>query len=105
VALGGRAEELANQDSGRDQVLADDLLDSDVQIALNALPADFRVAVVLCDVESLGHEQIAAMLGIRLGTVRSRVYRGRAQLRAMLAERAPPPYTTIRLTPALGIET
>jgi len=64
-------------------------LDDDVQAALDALAPDFRAAVVLCDIEGLTYEEIAATLGIKLGTVRSRIHRGRAQLRDALAHRAP----------------
>ena len=63
--------------------------DHDVQAALDALSPEFRAAVVLCDVEGLSYEEIAATLGIKLGTVRSRIHRGRAQLRDALAHRAP----------------
>jgi RNA polymerase sigma-70 factor (ECF subfamily) len=66
-------------------------LDDDVQAALDALSPDFRAAVVLCDIEGLTYEEIAATLGIKLGTVRSRIHRGRAQLRDALAHRAPRP--------------
>ena len=48
-----------------------------------------RVAVVLCDVEGMSYEEISEVLGIKLGTVRSRIARGRAQLRDALAHRAP----------------
>ena len=54
-----------------------------------ALPPDFRAAVVLCDVEGLTYEEIAEILGAKLGTVRSRIHRGRALLRRALAHRAP----------------
>lgn len=64
-------------------------LDYDVQRALGALPPDFRAAVVLCDLEGLSYEEVAATLGIKLGTVRSRIHRGRALLRQSLAHRAP----------------
>ena len=64
-------------------------LDQDVQKALDALPPEFRAAVVLCDMEGLSYEEIAVTLGIKLGTVRSRIHRGRAQLRGALAHRAP----------------
>jgi RNA polymerase sigma-70 factor (ECF subfamily) len=64
-------------------------LDQDVQRALDALPPEFRAAVVLCDMEGLSYEEIAVTLGIKLGTVRSRIHRGRAQLRQALAHRAP----------------
>ena len=65
-------------------------LDSDVQDALRALPPDYRAAVVLCDIEGFSYEEIAATLGVKLGTVRSRIHRGRAQLRAALAHRQRP---------------
>ena len=60
-----------------------------MQAALDALPPDFRVAVVLCDIEGLTYEEIADLLGIKLGTVRSRIHRGRAALRESLAHRTP----------------
>ena len=63
--------------------------DDDVQSALDALPPDFRAAVVLCDLEGLTYEEIAATLGIKIGTVRSRIHRGRTQLRVALAHRDP----------------
>jgi RNA polymerase sigma factor (sigma-70 family) len=64
-------------------------LDYDVQHALDVLPPDFRAAVVLCDIEGLSYEEIAATLDVKLGTVRSRIHRGRALLRAELAHRRP----------------
>ncbi len=64
-------------------------LDHDVQRALDALAPEFRAAVVLCDIEGLSYEEIALTLGVKLGTVRSRIHRARAQLRASLAHRAP----------------
>jgi RNA polymerase sigma factor (sigma-70 family) len=65
-------------------------LDADIQAALEALPPEFRAAVVLCDIEGLSYEEIAATLGVKLGTVRSRIHRGRSQLREALAHRMPP---------------
>ena len=64
-------------------------LDNDVQRALSALPPQFRAAVVLCDIEGLSYEEIALTLGVKIGTVRSRIHRGRAMLRESLAHRAP----------------
>jgi RNA polymerase sigma-70 factor (ECF subfamily) len=63
----------------------------DLQAALAALPDDFRVAVVLRDVEDLDYADIAATLGVPIGTVRSRIARGRAALAAALGNRAPAP--------------
>jgi len=64
-------------------------LDVDVQRALEDLPPDFRAAVVLCDLEGLSYEEVAAVLGVKLGTVRSRIHRGRSLLREKLAHRNP----------------
>lgn len=64
-------------------------LDADVQRALAALPPQFRAAVVLCDIEGLSYEEIALTLGVKIGTVRSRIHRARALLRESLAHRAP----------------
>jgi RNA polymerase sigma-70 factor (ECF subfamily) len=64
-------------------------LDTDVQAALEALAPEYRAAVVLCDIEGLSYEEIAATLGVKLGTVRSRIHRGRAQLRTALDHRRP----------------
>jgi RNA polymerase sigma-70 factor (ECF subfamily) len=72
-----------------DAQVSDRLFDDDVEAALAALPPDFRAAVVLCDIEGLTYEEIADVLGLKLGTVRSRIHRGRAMLRRGLAHRAP----------------
>jgi RNA polymerase sigma factor (sigma-70 family) len=64
-------------------------LDTDVQAALEALAPAYRAAVVLCDIEGLSYEEIAGTLGVKLGTVRSRIHRGRAQLRTALDHRRP----------------
>jgi RNA polymerase sigma-70 factor (ECF subfamily) len=69
--------------------LSDADLDHDVAAALAALAPDFRAVVVLCDIEGLSYEEIAAVLEVKIGTVRSRIHRGRAQLRAALAHRRP----------------
>jgi RNA polymerase sigma-70 factor (ECF subfamily) len=85
------ATRMASREPGPEQVFADGQFDDDVQRALDALTPEFRAAVVLCDIEGLSYEEIAATLGIKLGTVRSRIHRGRAQLREALAHRAPQP--------------
>ena len=72
-----------------DTALADQHFDADIEAALAALPPDFRAAVVLCDVEGLSYEEIADVLDLKLGTVRSRIHRGRTMLREALAHRAP----------------
>ena len=67
-----------------DEALAAQVLPADVQAALDALPEDFRVAVVLCDVAGLSYHEIGEAVGVPLGTVRSRIHRGRALLREAL---------------------
>ena len=64
-------------------------LDDDILEALAELPPEYRAAVVLSDIEGLSYEEIAVTLGIKLGTVRSRLSRARARLRESLAHRAP----------------
>ena len=83
------SERLPGRERSPEQVYHDSHLDPDVQRALDGLHPDFRVAVVLCDIEGLSYEEIATTLGIKLGTVRSRIHRGRLQLREALRHRAP----------------
>lgn len=64
-------------------------LDLDIVAALEDLPAEYRAAVVLCDIEGLSYTEIAQVLDVKLGTVRSRIHRGRAQLRSALDHRRP----------------
>ncbi|HEX8002261.1 MAG TPA: RNA polymerase sigma factor SigE [Mycobacteriales bacterium] len=78
------AERVAGSAPSPATEIDDRLFDPDVQRALDALTPEFRAAVVLCDIEGLSYEEIAATLGIKLGTVRSRIHRGRAQIRAAL---------------------
>ena len=63
-------------------------LSDDIQAALATLPEEFRVPVVLCDVADQSYEQIARALGVPVGTVRSRIHRGRRMLRSLLTEGA-----------------
>jgi RNA polymerase sigma-70 factor (ECF subfamily) len=76
-----------------EQIVLAHHLDGDVQRALDALPPQFRAAVVLCDIEGLTYDEVAEALDIKLGTVRSRIHRGRALLRESLEHRAPKPTT------------
>ncbi|MDX6222014.1 MAG: hypothetical protein QOD91_1068 [Frankiales bacterium] len=83
------AERIRGREATPAQIYDDAHLDHDVQTALDALLPEYRAAVVLCDIEGLSYEEIADVLDIKLGTVRSRIHRGRSQLRAALAHRAP----------------
>ncbi|HVU73116.1 MAG TPA: RNA polymerase sigma factor SigE [Mycobacteriales bacterium] len=92
-ALPEDAERVVSRGPSPEQAVADAGLEGDIETALMALAPEFRAAVVLCDLEQLSYEEIAATLGIKLGTVRSRIHRGRSQLREALAHRAPRPAT------------
>jgi len=61
-----------------------ELLGDEVTLALQSLPDDFRTVVILCDIEELTYEEIAEFLNCPIGTVRSRLHRGRKQLQAQL---------------------
>jgi RNA polymerase sigma-70 factor (ECF subfamily) len=81
------AQRLPGNEASPAQAWDETHLDGDIQAALQALPPDYRAAVVLCDIEGFSYEEIAATMGVKLGTVRSRIHRGRAQLRIALAHR------------------
>jgi RNA polymerase sigma-70 factor (ECF subfamily) len=80
-------DRLADGGPGPEEVFSQTHLDPDLQAALDELAPEFRAAVVLCDVEGLSYEEIGATLGVKLGTVRSRIHRGRQALRASLEKR------------------
>jgi RNA polymerase sigma-70 factor (ECF subfamily) len=74
--------------SAEDEALAA-LPDNAIKAAMQALPAQFRMAVYYADVEGLGRREIAEVMGTPVGTVLSRLYRGRRQLRGLLAPHRP----------------
>ncbi|MCH8494971.1 MAG: sigma-70 family RNA polymerase sigma factor [Balneolales bacterium] len=71
-----------------EDIMYRELLDDQVTRALEKLPEDFRTVVLLCDVEGFTYEEIANMLDVPIGTIRSRLHRGRNLLRAALTEYA-----------------
>ncbi|MEO3750241.1 RNA polymerase sigma factor SigE [Streptomyces sp. B6B3] len=83
------ADRLPSREPTPQQHFNDTHFDADVQQALDTLAPDFRAAVVLCDIEGLSYEEIATTLGVKLGTVRSRIHRGRSHLRKALRHRSP----------------
>src|SRR5688572_21919755 len=76
--------------SARDpeRFLASGLLSEDVRRALDAVPADYRMAVVLCDLEEFSYKEIAEMMDCPVGTVMSRLHRGRRLLQRALLDYA-----------------
>lgn len=68
-----------------DAVLDQRVLSADLQGALAGLPPEYRAAVVMCDVVGLSYQDISESLDVPVGTVRSRIHRGRAMLRAALS--------------------
>ncbi|MGP5080987.1 RNA polymerase sigma factor SigE [Corynebacterium variabile] len=77
-------ERVAGEHPGPERVFEFNHLDPALARALDDLSPEFRVAVVLCDGLDLSYEEIADTLGLKMGTVRSRIHRARAQLRAAL---------------------
>lgn len=65
------------------------LVRGDITRALTALPEAYRTAIVLADIEGWTWEEVAAILSVPIGTVQSRVFRGRRVLRALLKDYAP----------------
>ncbi len=98
VSLEGLLEELELADDGTDLLMDESvspeeavlskLMDEEVQHALGRLPEPFRDVVVLCDLEGLSYAEAADALKIPIGTVRSRLFRGRELLRRWLWEYA-----------------
>jgi RNA polymerase sigma-70 factor (ECF subfamily) len=82
--LGG----VAGSTSGRsaEEELLDHITESEVKEAIEALPEQFRMAVLLGDVEGFSYKEIAEILDVPIGTVMSRLHRGRRALQARLYE-------------------
>ena len=76
-------EQAAGQQNPEHRLVEQSLSD-DVARALESLPADFRVAVILCDVEGFSYKEIAEIMECPVGTVMSRLYRGRRLLKEAL---------------------
>ncbi|HET8679493.1 MAG TPA: sigma-70 family RNA polymerase sigma factor [bacterium] len=82
---GEMARERADPAIDVERTVVEATVDRRIQQALQALPPDLRMVVVLADVEGYAYEEIATMLGVPLGTVKSRLHRARRALRDRLA--------------------
>jgi RNA polymerase sigma-70 factor, ECF subfamily len=82
------SDEVRRQYKTPEELLLDGVLDADIQRAIRALPPDYRIAVLLADLEDLSYKEIAEVLDVPVGTVMSRLYRGRKRLEASLLQYA-----------------
>jgi RNA polymerase sigma-70 factor (ECF subfamily) len=85
---GSLYDKLADTSKKPDELLANRFLDRDIHKAIDMLPEEFRMVVLLCDVQSFSYQEAADMLDIPIGTVRSRLWRGRRLLQKALWQQA-----------------
>jgi len=78
------SDEVRRRIKSPEEELLEDVLDEDVQRALDELPTDYRMAVLLADLEGFSYKEIAEILELPVGTVMSRLYRGRKLLEASM---------------------
>ena len=87
--FGGRGDEIfleiPDAASNPERMVLSQELDEHLQSALGSLPNDFRMTVILADIEGLSYEEISGVMRCSLGTVRSRLHRGRKLLRSKIA--------------------
>jgi RNA polymerase sigma-70 factor (ECF subfamily) len=81
--------EVPDTESAPDRTMMEQAMGEHVESSLKEMNAEFRTAVLLADVEGMAYEEIAAVMGTSVGTVRSRIHRGRKQLRRFLLRRDP----------------
>jgi RNA polymerase sigma-70 factor (ECF subfamily) len=82
----GALEPMGTEAEIPDRILFDNMVGAEVENALAEVPEDFRTAVILSDIEEMSYQEISDATGVPIGTVRSRIARGRAILRKLLAE-------------------
>lgn len=80
------SEDAARQIKNPEEELLENVLDDDIQRAMEKLPPDYRMAVILADLEGFSYKEIAEILEVPVGTVMSRLYRGRRLLEAAMLE-------------------
>jgi RNA polymerase sigma-70 factor (ECF subfamily) len=80
------AEDASRQIKNPEQELLENVLDEDVQQAMDKLPPDYRMVVLLADLEGFSYKEIAEILEVPVGTVMSRLYRGRRLMETSMLE-------------------
>jgi RNA polymerase sigma-70 factor (ECF subfamily) len=80
------SEDVARPIKNPEEEFLENVLDEDVQRALDKLPPDYRMVVILADLEGFSYKEIAEILEVPVGTVMSRLYRGRRLLEAAMLE-------------------
>jgi RNA polymerase sigma-70 factor (ECF subfamily) len=91
------AERLADQGIGPEQHSLSAETARQIQAAIDCLPPDQRLTVILCDVQGFSYDEAAQVMAIELGTVKSRLSRARAQLRELLVQKGELPARAQRL--------
>jgi RNA polymerase sigma-70 factor (ECF subfamily) len=86
---GASSWEIADEDAAADRSIMEQTLDEPVQNALRSIRPEFRTAVLLADLEGMAYEEVADVMKTSVGTVRSRIHRGRKQLREHLLRHSP----------------
>lgn len=86
---GQSAWDLPDEQATPDKRLMENMVDQHLQEGLDEMNQEFRMAVLLADVEGMAYEEIAEVMQTSVGTVRSRIHRGRKQLRSFLLKAAP----------------
>lgn len=84
----GVVEPMSAESEVPDRILLDNAVGAEIEEALATVPEDFRLAVILSDLEELPYQEIADIMQVPIGTVRSRIARGRSMLRKALADYA-----------------
>jgi RNA polymerase sigma-70 factor (ECF subfamily) len=84
----GVVEPMSTESEIPDRLLFDNAVGAEIEDALAKVPEDFRMAVILSDIEDLSYQEIADAMNVPIGTVRSRIARGRSMLRKSLEDYA-----------------
>ena len=78
--------EIPDERYAADSIAESSLKHEIIQKALNAIPEQYREAVILCDIQELSYDEICSITGMNMGTLKSRLNRGRSQLQALLKD-------------------